>query len=416
MCFNQHVAHVVAVCLLLLAPSVSLSGITTANVAVRSPGGQFSPLASDELVHGNWDRYFWSDIPPFAERERFRFWQTELVHSPADGITTFEVLSDGPVLMAVTTRWAGGGNSSGGWVPELTSRAELALQGWSEFATGLNYTRNGGPDPYIEFTVLRRDSVAGDVFTYRTEKYQSPIVLLSETTTPEPVPPILISSGGGTYFENFDSLGSESDSNAPLPGGWTSSVSDAIHDSITVDFPPLVLENGTYSAGAIGSSDRALAGGIRNYEEDNILTMEGQFSGEKRVRAVNLSFDIEAWGANGSAVDPGEAAYVVELEASSRNRPFGLIESFNEGNPVSTGQNLARGNGLFSTKDGNDSANRMSYNSGVTEVNVSGNSLFRLSFDATGIEGTREHLFGLDNVSFRTLGAGDVDGNGIVDV
>ena len=254
--FNHHVAHVTVACLLLLTPSVSLSGITTADVAVRSPGGQFSPLDSNELVHGNWDRYFWSDIPPFAEREQFRFWQTELTGfpSPADGITTFEVLSDGPVLMAVTTRWAGGGNSSGGWVPELTSQAELALQGWSEFATGLNYTRNGGPDPYIEFTVLRRDSVAGDVFTYRTEKYQTPIILLSETTTPEPVPAILIASGGGTYFENFDSLGSEDDSNVPLPGGWTSSVSDTIHESITVDFPPLVLEDGTYSAGSIGSS------------------------------------------------------------------------------------------------------------------------------------------------------------------
>jgi hypothetical protein len=39
---------------------------------------------------------------------------------PSDGRISFRIPADGPVLLAVTDRWGGGGNSSGGWIPGLS--------------------------------------------------------------------------------------------------------------------------------------------------------------------------------------------------------------------------------------------------------------------------------------------------------
>jgi len=163
------------------------AAIITADVAVDSPGGQFAPLEVGEFINVIDHRYFWYEVPTFAEEQNFLFWQVLLSGGSADGITTFEVLSDGPVLMAVTTRWGGGGNPDGDWMPELTTREELEQQGWVEFATGLSDTRDGLPGPGHEYIVFRRDSVAGEIFTYRTEKYRAPMIIRSEVTAiPEP--------------------------------------------------------------------------------------------------------------------------------------------------------------------------------------------------------------------------------------
>ena len=178
---------------------VCIAEILTADVAVHSPGGQYAPLEVDKFVT-NLDRYHWYDVPEFAEEQDFLFWQVQeagTVGNPAvaDGITTFEVLTDGPVLMACTTRWGGGGNESGGWSPELTTREELETQGWSEFATGLSDARDDCPPPSHEYIVFRRDCMAGEVFTYRTEKYRAPLIIRSETVIPEPSTLVLLFMG-----------------------------------------------------------------------------------------------------------------------------------------------------------------------------------------------------------------------------
>ena len=134
----------------------------------------------------DWDRYYWYSMPAFAEEASFLFWQYQHTGypTPADGIITFEVLTDGPVLMACTTRWGGGGNPSGNWMDELTTREELEQQGWVEFATGLRDAERGGPEPCIEYVIFQRASVAGEVFTYRTEKYRPPaIICIPEPST-----------------------------------------------------------------------------------------------------------------------------------------------------------------------------------------------------------------------------------------
>ena len=162
--------------------------ILTADVAVNSPGGQWAPLEVGEFVYGHWNRYSWYDIPTFAEEGRFQFWQSNSggMGNVLAGITTFEVLTDGPVLLACTTRWGGGGNSSGDWLHEVTTRAELESEGWAEFATGLNFAQVGATEPGIDYIIFRRDSFAGEVFTYRTEKYVLPAIIRSANPVPEP--------------------------------------------------------------------------------------------------------------------------------------------------------------------------------------------------------------------------------------
>lgn len=181
------------------ATTISLTNVLTANVAVHSPGGQFAPLREGEAVFTNWTRYTWLDVPTFAQAQDFLFWQTETTGHPAilDGITTFEVLTDGLVLIAVTTRWGGGGSSSGGWTDEVTTRAELEDQGWELLSTGPSDARDGGNVPFHEFLVFGRESTAGEVFTYRTEKYRSPLVLRSVTVVPEPSAALLALLGLG---------------------------------------------------------------------------------------------------------------------------------------------------------------------------------------------------------------------------
>lgn len=167
---------------------VCTASIVTADVAVHSPAGQYAPLEVGEFIWTNWGRYYWYDVPAFAEEQNFLFWQGQATGFPnvADGITTFEVLMDGPVLMACTTRWGGGGNPSGDWEDEVTTREELEEQGWVEFATGLIDARDNTPAADREWLIFRRDSVAGEAFTYRTEKYLPPMIIRSETVIAEP--------------------------------------------------------------------------------------------------------------------------------------------------------------------------------------------------------------------------------------
>ena len=139
--------------------SLSAHGdIITADVAVLSSDGQYAVLASGEQ-NSDWYQYVWCDIPAFAIEQEVLFWRYVHTGYPnlADGLVTFKVLDDGPVLMACTTRWDGGGNSDGDWEDDLTTRDELEQQGWAEFATGLSLHHAGyDTEPCIPYVVFSR--------------------------------------------------------------------------------------------------------------------------------------------------------------------------------------------------------------------------------------------------------------------
>ena len=73
-------------------------------MAVDQPAGPYTPLEVGEYVATSWDRYYWHTLPKFAQGGGVPFWQvTERGHPCVDdGVASFRVLSDGPVLMACT--------------------------------------------------------------------------------------------------------------------------------------------------------------------------------------------------------------------------------------------------------------------------------------------------------------------------
>jgi hypothetical protein len=119
--------------LLALVGLVSVAGgsatadlLTTADVRVDFPSGEFVPLEIGTPI-ALWDtRNTWGSFPALLSEQPYNFFQvgveSGLVFS---GKVTFEVLTDGAVLLATSNLWGGGGNSSGGppggWIPELIS-------------------------------------------------------------------------------------------------------------------------------------------------------------------------------------------------------------------------------------------------------------------------------------------------------
>lgn len=161
-------------------------GMLTAHARVfDSPLGQFVPLEIGGYRLGYDDRYQWLSFPDTLVQEpQLYIWQVTGTGGtdplPEYGNISFEVLTNGPVLLATTSRWGGGGNSSGGWIPELTSLDEFLADGWVEHADPMLLQWNGDPVTYNHYTVYIRESVAGEHFTYRTEKYHPPLLLTTD--------------------------------------------------------------------------------------------------------------------------------------------------------------------------------------------------------------------------------------------
>jgi hypothetical protein len=88
------------------------------------------------------------------------------------GTLHFKVLTDGLVYMACTSRFGGGG--SGGAGSEGITEEQLRRKGWhKERNTELKFT-----DTTYLWWVFTRQCKAGEEFTYRTEKYAAPILLV----------------------------------------------------------------------------------------------------------------------------------------------------------------------------------------------------------------------------------------------
>jgi len=89
--------------------------------------------------------------------------------SKHQGVIDFKVLTDGIILIAVSTRWGGGGNSSGDWKRSCMSKLQMKDVGWEE--VGVIYTH-----PYFKLILFARKCKKGERFEIRTEKYVAPVV------------------------------------------------------------------------------------------------------------------------------------------------------------------------------------------------------------------------------------------------
>jgi serine/threonine protein kinase len=114
------------------------------------------------------DREFaWGDIPAYMKR-----WNYSRGGSH-QGSVEFAVQRPGIMMLGVTPRWGGGGNSEGEWKGKVTTQKELLAQGWKPLGS-LSCV-----DPNIShWLVFWRPCTAGESFSLRTEKYAAPILFL----------------------------------------------------------------------------------------------------------------------------------------------------------------------------------------------------------------------------------------------
>jgi hypothetical protein len=134
----------------------------------HTPAAHATPIPLAEGV-GFWDsdRYRLSGIPaPLA-----RGFVVLRGGNVQGNTTTFQVVSDGKVLMLLSGRPGGGGNSGGGWKENVTTPQQLEAQKWRAAGT-VNLSDH---PPCIIYV---RDCRKGEAFTYSWEKYIPPALII----------------------------------------------------------------------------------------------------------------------------------------------------------------------------------------------------------------------------------------------
>ncbi|MFO0900714.1 MAG: hypothetical protein U0836_25070 [Pirellulales bacterium] len=130
------------------------------------------------------------------------------------------------------------------------------------------------------------------------------------------------------------------------------------------------------------------------------------------MQALRLAVDVEAWQvAKSLAVTPGEAAFNVILEADN-GKGFEKVADLGR---ATTGEKLVFpeiGSGL----DGNDPANRGSFDSGPLNVSIPEGATLRLRFVPPSETDVVGWTFGIDNLSLHTAAPGDANVDGKVDL
>ena len=163
------------------APASSLAGLTETQAMIASldpqrfgrvtiAGGDFADLTEGARLTKSASQA-WTRIPPYLKNMVFFQSNNNSGHIP------FSVERSGIVLLAVTSRWGGGGRASGEWTKTLTSRAKFLADGWRE----VGRLERTPAEPH-DWLLFWRDCKAGESFDLRTEKYQAPILILPKGT------------------------------------------------------------------------------------------------------------------------------------------------------------------------------------------------------------------------------------------
>lgn len=178
----------------LLMSSGSAMAIPTSlvSVNVNDPGNWRSFVVGEAVDYnpnsGNIQR--WADIPAELSDLDFYFVGQDPAKSqgPEYGMLHFTALTTGTLWMLTTSRYGGGGNPSGGWVPEVTSPAMLVSEGWSLLRSDIQ-TESGtlppGSNPLNDYhwDLWQVNATAGESFSMRTEKYVPPVILRGEVSS-----------------------------------------------------------------------------------------------------------------------------------------------------------------------------------------------------------------------------------------
>lgn len=188
------------VLVLAVVVSNSYATISLADVEVLETG-EFRSLNVGEAVFFNYNNpgrvHRWLDLPAPLDNGTIDFWYNDydpsITYSWEAGLIDFRVVSDGPVRLAVTERFGGGGGYNGIWENELTTEAGLLADGWSEITNAITGTADG-INPDMSYILYERQCLEGEEFSLRTEKYIAPIPLIG--VVPEPSTVLLVGFGG----------------------------------------------------------------------------------------------------------------------------------------------------------------------------------------------------------------------------
>ncbi|MAE60503.1 MAG: hypothetical protein CMJ49_04000 [Planctomycetaceae bacterium] len=153
------------------APTAS-TGDPAAKVNVKS-GGKLLPLALDTPATADGSPR-WGRLPDHLVGARF--FQNR---DHYQGKTVFDVVEPGRVVLVCTNRWGGGGNSSGDWKRQVTTPGQLLAGGWLPIDCNLATGRIDQAEELDQWAVYKRFCEVGESFSLRTEKYTTPVVILT---------------------------------------------------------------------------------------------------------------------------------------------------------------------------------------------------------------------------------------------
>ncbi len=183
--------------------------IQLASVQVNDPSTQ-QGFATGALVYspatGTGPSTYWHAIPAVLNEASLQYDYLTPDPSKTDpvqyGKLDFTVETSGPVWMLTTTRFGGGGNSGGDWLPEVSTESQLEANGWQvilegvQTETGYSPFGQNAPDNF-GWLLFQRSSSAGETFSIRTEKYNAPVILQGVgVVVPEPTTLGLLTSAG----------------------------------------------------------------------------------------------------------------------------------------------------------------------------------------------------------------------------
>ena len=195
---NKSILMVVVALVTIVAKSQAVVNLASIEVLET---GEFRSLDVGEAIFFNYNNpgnvNRWLDLPAPLDDPSLEFWYNDYDPSISEsweaGIIDFRVLTNGPVWLVLTERWGGGGGHNGIWENELTTQAQLIADGWSEITNAITGMADG-INPNIGYLLYERQSLVGEVFSIRTEKYIAPIPLTG--VIPEPATLLLLGLGG----------------------------------------------------------------------------------------------------------------------------------------------------------------------------------------------------------------------------
>lgn len=147
---------------------LSLRGASTARV--EAADAPMVKLEKGQQVFGAGPDVQWTEIPDALKDAK--------VSRPItrkNPTLKFKVLADGEVFLLCTNRWHNSGNG-GPWQVETTSKEKFVEEGWKvrdDIKILDSFTLH-------LWEVRSRDCKAGEEFTYRTEKYVVPLVIVPD--------------------------------------------------------------------------------------------------------------------------------------------------------------------------------------------------------------------------------------------